>query len=156
MRSLDRVDFLGSRSSLKEMLRLVSQAQPRLSEERCPKTERNTLDEAATFEPRPVLLAEDQGTARECGLASETRKEVLIRTVVALMVCGVVRIAVGHGRAGAMRGGSHQAQQETQKPAEAQNKADEKQAAKSTNPIKATAESLALGRNFVSWKRGSR
>jgi len=32
MRSLDRVDFLGSRSWLKDVPRIVFQAQPRLSE----------------------------------------------------------------------------------------------------------------------------
>jgi mono/diheme cytochrome c family protein len=76
-----------------------------------------------------------------------------MRTVIALVTCAAVAIAVGHGRAGAVRGGLHQAQQKTQKPAEAQNKAEEKQAksadeGKSTNPINATAQSLALGKKF--------
>lgn len=76
-----------------------------------------------------------------------------MKTVVALAACAAVAIAVGHGPASAVRGGWHQSQQETQKPTEAQNKAEEKQAksadaGKSVNPVKATAESLALGKKF--------
>ena len=79
-----------------------------------------------------------------------------MKMIVAMVVCGVVGIAVEHGRAGPLRGGgSHQAQQqETQKPTEAQGKAEEKPAAKSgdagksANPVKATAESVAAGKRF--------
>jgi cytochrome c5 len=71
-----------------------------------------------------------------------------MKTIVALLVCGGVGIALGHGRAGSVRGGGwHQAQQERQKP-------EEKPAAKSgdaekpANQVKSTAESLALGKRF--------
>jgi mono/diheme cytochrome c family protein len=83
----------------------------------------------------------------------ETRREVVMRTIVALVVCAVIGIATGNGRAGAARGGSNQEPQQT-KAAEAQSKAEEKQpansaeAAKSGNPVKVTAESLALGKKF--------
>lgn len=124
MRSLDRVDFLGSRGSLKRDAATYSKAQARLP---------------------------------ECGLAKERSDgdegRWSMKTVVALVASAAVAIAVGHGRAGAVRGGSHQAQQETQKSTEAQNKAEEKQAksadaGKSANPMKPTAESLALGKKF--------
>jgi mono/diheme cytochrome c family protein len=76
-----------------------------------------------------------------------------MKMVIALVTCAAVAIAVGPGRARAVRDGSHQAQQKTQKPAEAQNKAEEKQAksgdeVKSANPVKATPQSLALGKKF--------
>lgn len=77
-----------------------------------------------------------------------------MKTIVALAVCAVVGIAVGPGRTGDVRGGSHQTQQETKKPAEGQNKSEENQTTKSAdvgksaNPVKATAESLALGKKF--------
>jgi len=71
-----------------------------------------------------------------------------MKTIIALAVCGVVGIAVGHGRTGYVRsGGWHQSQQETQKPTEAQGKAEQKPAAK-TNPVKVTEESLALGKRL--------
>jgi mono/diheme cytochrome c family protein len=71
-----------------------------------------------------------------------------MKTIVALVVCGVVVLAVGHGRAGSVRSGSsYRSLQETQKPAEAQGKAEEKPAAKA-NPVKVTEESLALGKRF--------
>jgi mono/diheme cytochrome c family protein len=63
-----------------------------------------------------------------------------MKTIVALMACAAVGLAVGHVRAGALPGSSPQAQQEAQKPV-----AD---APKSPNPVKATAESLALGKKF--------
>jgi len=77
-----------------------------------------------------------------------------MKMIVALVAFAVVGITVGYGREGAVRSGSHQVQQERQKPAEAQSKAEEKQAAmsadagKSANPVKATAESLASGKKF--------
>lgn len=71
-----------------------------------------------------------------------------MKTIIALVLCGVVGIAVGHGRAGSVRSsGSRQSRQETQKPTEAQGKAEEKPAAKA-NPVKVTEESLALGKRF--------
>jgi mono/diheme cytochrome c family protein len=74
--------------------------------------------------------------------------EVVMKRIVALVVCGMVGTAVGHGPAGSVRnGGLHQSQQETQKPTEAQGKAEQKPAAKA-NPVKVTEESLALGKRF--------
>jgi len=71
-----------------------------------------------------------------------------MKTIVALLVCGVVGVAVGSGQPGSLRSGaSYQSQQEAQKPADAQGKAEEKPAAKA-NPVKATPESLALGKRF--------
>jgi mono/diheme cytochrome c family protein len=68
--------------------------------------------------------------------------------VVALLVCGGVGIGLGHGRAGSARGGGwHQAQQETQKPEE-EPAAKSGDVGKSANPVKPTAESLALGKSF--------
>lgn len=75
--------------------------------------------------------------------------EVVMKTIVAMVVCGAVGIAVGHGQAGAIRGGGwHQAQQETQKPEEKPVAAKSGDVVKSANPVKATAESLASGKRF--------
>jgi mono/diheme cytochrome c family protein len=72
-----------------------------------------------------------------------------MKRIVAVLVCGVVGIAVGHGQAGSVRGdGWHQAQQETQKPEEKPMAAKSGDVGKSANPVKATAESLALGKRF--------
>lgn len=71
-----------------------------------------------------------------------------MKMIVAMVVCGVIGIAVGHGQGRSVRsGGWQQAQQESQKP-------EEKPAAKSgdagkpPNRVKPTAESLALGKRF--------
>ena len=75
--------------------------------------------------------------------------EVAMKTIVAMVVCGVVAIAVGHEQAGAARGGGwHQAQQQTQKPEEKPAPAKPGDAGKAANPVKVTAESLALGKKF--------
>ena len=71
-----------------------------------------------------------------------------MKTIVALLACGGVGIALGHGRAGAVGGGGwHQAQQETQKTEE-KPAAKSGDVGKSANPVKPTAESLALGKRF--------
>ncbi len=83
----------------------------------------------------------------EEGGDGEGRREVDMKTIIAMVVCGVIGIAVGHGQGGAARGAWHRSQQETQKP-------EEKPAAKSgdagqpASQVKPTAESLALGKRF--------
>jgi mono/diheme cytochrome c family protein len=74
-----------------------------------------------------------------------------MKTILAMVVCGVAGVALGNGLAGSARdGGWHQAQQQTPKPEEKATPAKSGNAGKSANPVKATAESLALGKKFFS------
>jgi mono/diheme cytochrome c family protein len=102
-----------------------------------------------TYSGRIGLRVADRECPRPGREATETgEKEVAMKTIVALLVCGGVGIALGDGRAGSVRGGGwHQAQQETQKPEE-KPAAKSGDVGKSANPVKPTAESLALGKRF--------